>query len=422
MKHRDNTTWLVKLRIVTFINQIVLQIATPAIFILKYDVGLFGFWLAANTYSSFLGLLDFGLFAVIPTSAISQTSKNLSQQDKSHLFALRQYSTAVSMFGTILLCSILYFGNVFKIAFIHSNLVLCAILSSINVLLILKLRYFEASYRSINSAYGFTVLTFHSITTTITTITSLYFQTEIFHILLLHLGISLIFIFHYQFKGDAFTLDPEYRPKIYVVVRKFFRLAIAYQMFSVGYLIMNQGINIVIQFVGDLDDVGKLGILRIAAGIFRQISGVFINSAVPQLSFLLKVEKFEESRIFFRKIKLLVYSINTIILLFIISAFILFLLENNLTIKGIPPILFILFVTSAFFDIPWNIWSTVSFSANSHVELGLRFICSSLLTLLITFPAYIFLGLLGIPLALLVQDIVMTKPTIAQGRNILGLR
>jgi hypothetical protein len=63
----------------------------------------------------------------------------------------------------------------------------------------------------------------------------------------------------------------------------------------------------------------------------------------------------------------------------------------------------------------------VTLSVNKHTNLGLRFLFSSLLTLVLTAPAYQYAGLSGIAMILLTQDLVMTRQSIRQGKQILKL-
>jgi hypothetical protein len=186
-------------------------------------------------------------------------------------------------------------------------------------------------------------------------------------------------------------------------------------------MIINQGINIIIQHVGDYEVLGKLGAIRVIAGVFRQISSVFIASSIPQLSLLLKAEKFDEARISFRYIKKIIYVINSFVLLVLIMCIFTYFLQGNSTINKIPIIVCVFFILSAFFDLPWNVWIIITLSVNKHINLGLRFLFSSLLTLVLTVPAYQYAGLSGIAIILLTQDLVMTGQSIRQGKQILRL-
>ena len=185
-------------------------------------------------------------------------------------------------------------------------------------------------------------------------------------------------------------------------------------------MIINQGIIIIIQNVGNYEILGRLGVIRTIAGVLRQISSVLINSSIPQLSLLLKTGKLDEAGIRFRSMKKLVYLSNSLILLVLLIGLLSYLFQGISTINEIPIILCIIFLLSAAFDIPWNVWLILPLSVNSHINLGLRFLFSSLLTLLLTIPAYEYIGLAGIAIILLTQDLVMTRQSIRQGKQILG--
>ena len=107
MEGIDRTLKLIKWRSLALGNQIVLQIAVPALFIYQNDFYLYGIWLAVNSYSSFIAFFDLGFFAVIPTSAIVQSSGNLTLDNKSHLIAMRKFAIQISAFGISLLLLIL---------------------------------------------------------------------------------------------------------------------------------------------------------------------------------------------------------------------------------------------------------------------------------------------------------------------------
>jgi hypothetical protein len=421
MEGIDRTSTLIKWRSLALGNQIVLQIAVPALFIYQNDFYLYGIWLAVNSYSSFIAFFDLGFFAVIPTSAIVQSSGNLTIDNKSHLIAMRKFAIQISAFGISLLLLILIFGRLLEVDLIKSSFFTYAVLSAINVFLILLLRYYEASFRSINSTYGFAILTIHGIATTISTILVLLFRGNILQILVLNLLISIAFLFHYLIKGDAFDSNGIRSFNSIQSLQKFVKPGIAYQLFSFGYIMINQGINIIIQHIGDYEVLGKLGAIRVIAGVFRQISSVIIASSIPQLSLLLKAEKFVEAGISFRYIKKIIYMINSFVLLVLTMGLFTYFLQGNSTVNKIPIIVCVFFILSAFFDLPWNVWIMVTLSVNKHTNLGLRFLFSSLLTLVLTAPAYQFAGLSGIAMILFTQDLVMTRQSIRQGKQILKL-
>lgn len=421
MQSNDHTSKLIKLRSLAFGNQIVLQLAVPTLFILHSDLNNYGIWLAINSYSGLITFFDLGLFAVIPTSAVVQSSRDLSSDDRLHLIAMREYSIRISFFGIFSLLAILLIGQILDVNILQSDFFFYAILSAINVLLILLLRYFEASFRSVNSPYGFAILTFHATTTTAATVLILYFRGPILHILILNLLISVIFLVQYLIKGDAFDSNRNSSPRLFQSLQKFIKQGLAYQMFPIGYLMMNQGIIIIIQQVGNFEAIGILGAIRAVAGVFRQISSIFINSSIPQMAIFLKAKNLDEARFRFRYIKKVIYFINSFILLVLTSGLIAYLLQGNSSVNKIPILLSLFFIISAAFDVPWNVWLIVPLSVNSHNNLGLLFLFSSFLTLILTIPAYKYLGLAGIALILLIQDLIMTGQTIRQGKQILDL-
>lgn len=414
------TSKLIQLRSLALGNQIVLQLAVPALFIFRSDLNQYGIWLAVNSYASLITFLDLGLFAVIPTNAVVASKRNLTSRDRLNLVAMRKFSMGISSCGIFLLLLILFFGRFSDLELLRLEFFQLTLLAAINTFLNLALRYYEASFRCVNSAYGFAVLTFHAISTTLSTITILYFKGTIFEILITNLVISVAFLLHYRIKGDSF--DTFQTPQFYVfkILKRFLRAGIAYQLFPVGYMLLNQGIIIVIQLVGNYEVLGQLGAIRVIAGVFRQISSVFIASSIPHLSLLFKSNKFEEARVRFDNMKRIVYLINSLILLVLILVLLSNLIYGNFAIKEIPIYLWLLFIISSAFDIPWNVWLILPLSVNRHTDLGLRFLFSSFLTLVLTIPAYSYLGLAGVAIALLIQDLVMTKQSIRHGKQILG--
>lgn len=418
----DHTFRLIQLRTLALGNQLVLQIAVPALFILRSDLNHYGIWLAINAYSSFITFLDLGFFSVIPTSAMVQTRKNLAGKGQLHLIAMRKYSMRLSTSGIFSLLLIWFFGQLFDVNLINSTFFTYAILSAINVFLVLVLRYYEASYRSINSTYGFLILTIHSIASTISTISVLYLKGTIMQILIFNIIISIIFLFQYRLKGDAFSATQNHSFSTIQSLKTFLRPGIGYQLFAIGYMVINQGITIIIQNVGNYEILGTLGVVRAIAGVFRQISSVIINSSIPHLSLLLKTGKQDQAEVSFRSMKKIVYISNSLILIVLLIGLFSYLFQGISSIKEIPIILCIIFLLSAAFDIPWNVWLALPLSVNGHLNLGLRFLFSSLLTLLLTIPAYENMGLAGIAIILLTQDLVMTRQSIRQGKQIIGQR
>ena len=421
MPDKDSTKKLIKLRFIALLNQVFLQVAVPALFIIQSDLSHYGIWLAVNSYSSFLALLDLGFFAVIPTSAMAHSSEQLSDKDRFSLVAMRKYSTSVSSLGIVTLVIFLFLGRLLNVDVLKSNLFLFGVLAAINVLLVLKLRYFEASYRSVNSTTGFERLTFHSLLTTISTISVIYLSGSILGILACNILISILFLFLYRLKGDAFIFNQNVHADVFQILREFFRRGITYQFFPIGYLMINQGIVIIIQHIGGFEVLGQLGAIRAIAGIFRQLSGMIINAAIPQVSLLLKSGNYVDAKIRFQSIKKFVYSINMIAFFVLMFGIFAYYLNGSSTYKSIPVITCLFFIISAALDVPWNTWLILSLSVNSHVNLGLRFMISSLVTLVITIPAYEYMGISGIAAALLVQDLMMTPHTIRQGKAILQL-
>jgi hypothetical protein len=138
------------------------------------------------------------------------------------------------------------------------------------------------------------------------------------------------------------------------------------------------------------------------------------------MAFLLKAKKLPEARIYFQKTMKLVYCINFFILLVLICGLLMYSVQGISSVNIIPIIPCLFFVISAAFDVPWNVWIILPLSVNDHNNLALRFLLSSILTLALTVPAYKTLGISGIALILLIQDLVMTRQSIRQGKQILG--
>ena len=200
MPSADRTSRLIKFRSLALANQLVLQLVVPGLFILQSNLNQYGIWLALNSYSGFITFLDLGLFAVIPTNAMSHSREKLSKLERSNLAAMRGYSILVSFIAIFSLLTALIIGRIIDISLLKSDFFLYVVLSSVNVSLILLLRYFEASFRSVNSTYGFMILTLHAVSTTLFTILVLVLKGSILDILATNLIITFLFLIHYLIK------------------------------------------------------------------------------------------------------------------------------------------------------------------------------------------------------------------------------
>lgn len=418
MRGNDSTWKFVRWRSISVVNLAISQLLIPFIFILQSDLHQFGVWVAVNSYSGFISFLDFGLFAVIPTNAISKNSHDLTFADRMKLTALRKYSFRLCSLLILFLLSLLVLGRYFGLRLVESDFFLYAVLSAINGFLVFLLRYFEASFRSISSHYGFAILTVQAIATTMSTAIILLLHGSILSILVINLTISMVLLLHYRLRGDAFNSLTNSQASVSYIFRKFAKQGVGFLFFPVGYMLINQGIVIIIQYLGNYQVIGTLATIRAVAGLFRQITGIFTASTIPNLALLMKNGDVAQAQKTFIALKKLNYQVNSAIFFVLFFVALFFLSQGVLVVNHIPVLICLLFVISAAFDIPWNVWLTVSLAVNEIHDLGRRFLFSSFVTLVITFLGFPYFGIAGIPFWLLSQDIIMTRQVIHRGKKV----
>jgi O-antigen/teichoic acid export membrane protein len=387
-----------------------IQLVLPIYFIRNYGASTFGLWVLIFSISSLMSTSDLGWIHSLSLAAIQERAKSSTTNFESYLFKISQISRNLSwiwVFVGICFLFVSTYSQLFALSNSVKAIIFSAILSSSSFL---RMRGVEAIFRANGSTLGFSILTATYLVNSACTLLLVILAYEIWFIAVVVATVSILFMVlslvlcKLHLKSHGIRLHNS-SPKSASSIG--WTQAIGFFSFPSSYLLLNEGINIMVAVVLGTTALGQLSFIRTYVGLFRQITTLFTDSFTSELAHDIAAENFEKARVLFRKMARYVYSIN--ISLFIC---ILIVLQSTSFLEQSPDniskLLFIIFVLSALLDVPWNIYIVIPTAINQLRDLSIRFVVGCGFSVLLGFLLVQQIGLMGIALALLVQDFVMT--------------
>lgn len=399
-----------------------IQLLLPPLFIRNYGYSAFGLWVLIYSIGNILSTCDFGWTSSLSIIGIQHRAKKTHSSFNFVLKRINLLSRNLSCIVLILSTFVLALSRSYGATQMSGSTFMICLAAIISTSCLIRMKGLEAIFRANGSTLGLTLFTSNHLCNLTITLLLVSAKIELFKISLA-IAISSIMLvlvseiacrFHLKNSGIQLSLSNEEK-----IEDATWANALRYFSFPSSYLILNEGINIVVASVLGTGSLGKLAFIRTYVGLFRQITTLFTDSYMPSLAEFLAADKNELASQVFLKLKRNVYSLNFTLLIFFlyIINFTGFLLKPS---QEISVTIFVIFCISALCDVPWNVYFVIPSAINNLRELAPRFFLGSLLTIVVSLFLSRILGLSGVAIALIIPDIFMTFKIRKIAQNILN--
>lgn len=407
------------IRSLSLVSTVISLIATPAVFIHYSNISSLGLWTLVLSVGSFAAILDLGLIQVMTTASIQAFAKNKADDARNILNILLNFLIylVIFIFFALLILQIIL-GSIWIIS--EQNflqlLALCFFKYSLGMLI----RYYEGAFRALGQLLGLKFLVVSSYADLVILLSNVISGGTFTLILLEMIATKAILILYLAFKFQKVSNTFKFMsPKsVFLGISQYQKMGMSFLGMPLGYLALNEASNVVVASFLGLEMLGIFAILKSLGGIFRQVSGIFLLSMTPKFTELISMEKFEIAQKSFLKMKILLVVLNSLILMFLLSAFSLFS-QHISKLESVGVGTYAIFLVSAYLDIWWIIESSVMIAANQYKGLTFRFLCSSVAGFLIG-SAFLFrFGVAGMAIGTLVIDFLLIPYSIKNRQRIL---
>lgn len=407
------------IRSLSLVSTVISLIATPAVFIHYSNISSLGLWTFVLSVGSFAAILDLGLIQVMTTASIQAFAKNKADDARNILNILLNFLIylVIFIFFALLILQIIL-GSIWIIS--EQNflqlLALCFFKYSLGMLI----RYYEGAFRALGQLLGLKFLVASSYADLVILLSNVISGGTFTLILLEMIATKAILILYLAFKFQKVSNTFKFMsPKsVFLGISQYQKMGMSFLGMPLGYLALNEASNVVVASFLGLEMLGIFAILKSLGGIFRQVSGIFLLSMTPKFTELISMEKFEIAQKSFSKMKILLVVLNSLILMFLLSAFSLFS-QHISKLESVGVGTYAIFLVSAYLDIWWIIESSVMIAANQYKGLTFRFLCSSVASFLIG-SAFLFrFGVAGMAIGTLVIDFLLIPYSIKNRQRIL---
>jgi O-antigen/teichoic acid export membrane protein len=413
LRNLDATSRYLLIRFTSLVVSGILQLLLPVFFIRNYGSSVYGLWVLIFSIGNIFSMSDFGWIASLSISAIHEKANSSQKLFQETLYKISKIGKILSW--NCLLCGsllLLTFKFVSPFSFTDPKFIVC-MGSIISTSCLIRLKALEAIFRANGSTLGFTLLTANYLANSLITLLLVLVKIEISIISTIIAISSFLFVFFTEFtcashlKTHKLSLVPT---KSLGIKKNNWANALGYFSFPLSYLILNEGINIVVAFALGTESLGQLAFIRTYVGIFRQITTLFTDSYLPSFAELIGSKNIELANVSFLRMKRKVYFLNfCIFVVFIVLVEFSKILERSA--GEIPKEVFLLFCASAMLDVPWNVYISIPSAINDLARLAIRFFFSCFTTIIIALSLLQMTGLVGVAIALVVPDVVMTLKT-----------
>jgi O-antigen/teichoic acid export membrane protein len=407
------------LRSLSLVSTVVSLVATPAVFIHYSNISSLGLWTLVLSVGSFAAILDLGLIQVMTTASIQAFAKDKAGDARNILNILLNFLIYLVIFIFLALLILqLVLGSIWIIS--EQNFLQLLALCFFKYSLGLLVRYYEGAFRALGKLLGLKFLVVSSYADLAILLSNIISDGTFTLILLEMITTKAILILTLTFKFQkAFNIFKFISPKsAFTGISAYQKMGMSFLGMPLGYMALNEASNVVVGSFLGLEMLGIFAILKSLGGIFRQVSGIFLLSMTPKFTELISMEMFEVAQKAFFRMKILLIVLNSLILIFLLSAF-------NLASQHISKLesvgfgTYAIFLASAYLDIWWIIESSIMIAANQYEGLTLRFLCSSVVGCVIGSALLFRFGVSGMAIATLVIDFVLIPYSIKVGQRIL---
>lgn len=407
------------IRSLSLVSTVISLIATPAVFIHYSNISSLGLWTLVLSVGSFAAILDLGLIQVMSTASIQAFAKNKEDDARNILNILLNFLIylVIFIFFALLILQIIL-GSIWIIS--EQNFLQLLALCFFNYSLGLLIRYYEGAFRALGQLLGLKFLVVSSYADLVILLSNVISGGTFTLILLEMIATKTILILYLAFKFQKVSNTFKFMSlkSVFFGISQYQKMGMNFLGMPLGYLALNEASNVVVASFLGLEILGIFVILKSLGGIFRQVSGIFLLSMTPKFTELISMEKFEIAQKSFLKMKILLVVLNSLILMFLLSAFSLFS-QHISKLESVGFGTYAIFLVSAYLDIWWIIESSVMIAANQYKGLTFRFLCSSVAGCLIG-SAFLFrFGVAGMAIGTLVIDFLLIPYSIKNRQRIL---
>lgn len=406
---------------INLINQIILV----PFYLTFWGVQKYSDWIILMSLSSFFSISDIGLNTVTSNRfsiKLSEGNKKECTSLLSNNFLLLFIVTIFTLLGTSLY---LIYGNIIYDLGIHVTP-----LSSVRcVFLLLTIQIFIGMFSGVmNAIYRANSLASKSIyldntvrlfealillgglvlNLSIEFICILYIFPKLIILIFKHYDIQKIYPYKFRISDCNFSLFKE------ILFPSF-----TFMSFPIGNAILLQGFTLIVNKAFGADSLVLYNTTRTMTNFVKTIMGTISNAVWPEFSIAYGKKDFDRMRNIHRYSLISSISISTLISIFLIvcgkSIF-------NIWTKGEIQFNIDLMIAFIIVLIINNIWYTSSvtlMSTNNHSKLGILYMCSTLLALILAMIVIsLFQSLIGTVLSMLIVDIILSYYTIKKSLSI----
>lgn len=390
------------------------QIIVVPFFIFYWGAELYGEWILLSAFTAYIAISNFGLSDSAATEmTIATASKNYNKA--SDIFKSVWFVVSISsILLSIIFLSIIFFyfsKSDFGIYILGNNEVFY-IIASLVIYLLIGLQYslLSAVYRA-SGLYALNVSLLNYIRSAelIFGLFFVYIGFGPFGLILIHLFIRLIgyiislLIIKSKVKWLRFW-------SIYFnlkLIKSLIKPSFASIGFTMGNLMINQGIIIIIgMFLGSYM-VASFNIIRTLTRVMLKLSAVFINSFLPEMSTAYGAKKMHLLKFLNRRLLKISFSItflSTIFLLIFGKIIIELWTRNQIIFDSL--IINLLIIEVLFYSV-WYCGSVVIISANKHFKAVSIYLISGFFANVCCFLFISNFGIKAVPVFLILSDIVV---------------
>lgn len=385
------------------------QIAIPILFINEFNIAEYGKWVISLSVVTFVNFIDFGFLNSVINKALkanAQKEFDLSKQLLSNLV----FMIFNACFIVLAIALVFHYFSKFSLYPQIEDYIYCLVAATCVQVVI---RTVEGIFRANVSSEGFLILVISYLFESTLILFGLNHKFNFLGLALLLLGSRLFFCIYGLVRIKNFiSFRSLFRMRIsqnILFLRENLSAGLHFLFLPIGYMILFDGTNIILGIFISEEFVAAVSLLRIATGIFRQLTSAVLTSFYPSLSQVIFGGNLKElSRLHKKMGKLLLIFTSLLAFAFLISLDLImskFLSESSMVTKSVC----IFFLFTVMIDIPWNFRASFLFASNSHIKLAKYFLLSSIVAILIVYPLASNLNLYGVGIAFCVQDLMLTR-------------
>lgn len=391
---------------------LVIQVASVPLYLNAVGLNVYAEWLVLTAIPAYLTVGDIGFAAATATSATYALRNAEPSRANAIVNSGSAFVGATSLILAVLAAAIgSAFVNdaTFPLIGSDAKLIICLQLAWVAVWM--QLGFVEAAFRA-DGQYprGINYLTLTRVVEFGAAAAALLVTHRVLYgaaTLLLARSACAVLIWHSARKRISW-----YRPSLFhatwAEVRSLLVPSVTYAGITIGMAVLNQGLIIIVGYRLDRVSLVTFTTVRTLANTIQQLTAAIVDGALAELTSALAARRYHAASQAFRSTTL----IATVICL--LASTLLILSGSRIvavwTTSAVQPaVIFVaaMVITTAA-DVTWRIPLNLLRADNRHQSVGIAFLFAVAATLIVTWLTIPIFGLIGVPLALLVMDVILT--------------